>query len=263
MNPPIVLVTGATDGIGLETARELHRQGARVIVHGRRADRVEAVARELGAEGVVFDLASFEAIRRGAAELARRFPRIDVLVNNAGVYANRFSRTEDGHETTWQVNHLAPFLLTRLLLGGPLSSAGVRIVNVSSVAHTRGRIHFDDPELTVGFSAYESYAQSKLANVLFTRALARRHPSERLATNALHPGVVGTKLLREGFGMDGSESLGEGAATSVYLSLSPGVNGVTGRYFVRSREVEPAVQALSDPDAERLWGLSEAAVGLD
>ncbi len=259
---PLILVTGATDGIGLQTARELHRRGARLIVHGRNAAKVEAIAKELGAEGVVFNFASLEAVRAGARELATRFPRIDVLVNNAGLYMSERVVTRDGFESTWQVNHLAPHLLTRLLAEGPLSGPGARVVNVASIAHTRGQIHFDDPNLTDDFDAYKAYAQSKLANVLFTRAFATRHPAERITANALHPGVVGTKLLREGFNMDGRETLEEGAATSVMLALAPELANVTGRYFMACRDVESAPQALSDADADRLWNLTERAVGL-
>jgi NAD(P)-dependent dehydrogenase (short-subunit alcohol dehydrogenase family) len=262
MPSPFVLVTGATDGIGRETAEVLVRRGARVIVHGRHPLKVAKVAQALGAEGVVFDFASLDAIRVGARELAARFPRIDVLINNAGLFMNERVLTRDGFETTWQVNHLAPHLLTRLLLDGPLRGPGARVVNVASIAHTRGQIHFDDLGLAHGYGPYTAYAQSKLANVLFTRALARRHPPAELTVNALHPGVVGTKLLREGFNMEGKESLAEGAATSVHLALAPELANVTGRYFMACREVEPAPQAQSDADAERLWALTERMVGL-
>lgn len=267
MSSRLVLVTGSTDGIGLETVREIARTGARVVVHGRHPDRVARAVAEVAAaggtaEGVVFDLASFAEVRRGAAELARRFPRLDVLVNNAGVMMNERVLTADGRETDLQVNHLSPFLLTNLLLAGPLAGPGARIVNVASVAHVRGRIHFDDLDLARGFTPYAAYAQSKLANVLFTFALARRLPATRVTANCLHPGVVGTKLLREGFGLAGSETLAEGAQTSVYLATSPDVEGLTGHYFSRRGSSEPSPHALDEAAGERLWALSERLTGL-
>ncbi|MBN1204090.1 MAG: SDR family oxidoreductase [Myxococcaceae bacterium] len=263
----IVLVTGATDGIGLQTAVDLARTGARVVVHGRTSEKVDkalGVIEEAGgrAEGVAFDLGSLASVRQGAEELARRFPRLDVLVNNAGVFMNDRVLTEDGLETTFQVNHLAPFLLTNLLLRGPLAGPRARILNVSSIAHSRGRMHFEDLQLARGFNGYAAYAQSKLANILFTFELAERLPAEQVTANCLHPGVVSTKLLIDGFGMGGSDTAEEAAATSVFLATSPEVEGVTGRYFARQREVNPAPQALDVAARKRLWELSEQLSGL-
>lgn len=263
----IVLVTGATAGIGLQTALELARKGVQLIVHGRSQETVDRARRTLeeagaGAEGVAFELSSLASIRRGAEELARRFPRLDVLVNNAGVFMNERVLTEDGLETTFQVNHLAPFLLTNLLLKGPLTGPGARIVNVSSIAHSRGRIRFEDPQLARGFQGYAAYAQSKLANLLFTFELAGRLPPAQLTANCLHPGVVSTKLLVQGFGMSGSDTVEEAAETSVFLATSPEVEGVTGRYFARKREVSPAPQALDVAARKQLWELSERLCGL-
>jgi NAD(P)-dependent dehydrogenase (short-subunit alcohol dehydrogenase family) len=262
----IVLVTGATDGIGLQTAVDLARTGVRVVVHGRNTAKVEKARRaveEAGgrAEGVTFDLASLASVRQGAEELTRRFARLDVLVNNAGVFMNERVLTADGLEATFQINHLAPFLLTNLLLKGPLAGPRVRIVNVSSIAHSRGRMHFEDLQLARGFNGYAAYAQSKLANILFTLELAERLPPEQATVNCLHPGVVSTKLLTEGFGMGGSDSVEEGAATSVFLATSPEVEGVTGRYFARQREVNPAPQAHDVAARKRLWQLSEELGG--
>jgi NAD(P)-dependent dehydrogenase (short-subunit alcohol dehydrogenase family) len=263
----IVLVTGATAGIGLQTAVDLARTGVQVVLHGRSAEKVDKARRtveEAGGrtEGVVFDLASLASIRRGAEELARRFPRLDVLVNNAGVFMNERELTEDGLEMTFHVNHLAPFLLTNLLLKGPLTGPGARIVNVSSIAHSRGRMRFEDLQLARGFQGYAAYAQSKLANILFTFELAERLPAGQLTANCLHPGVVSTKLLVEGFGMHGSDTVEEGAETSVFLATSPDVEGVTGRYFARQREVSPAPQALDVAARKQLWEISEKLSGL-
>ncbi|HLL01009.1 MAG TPA: SDR family oxidoreductase [Myxococcaceae bacterium] len=258
----IVLVTGATDGIGLETASELARKGARVVVHGRSAARVDNARKKIEeaggrTEGVVFELSSLASVRQGAEELARRFPRLDVLVNNAGVFMNERVVTEDGLETTFQVNHLAPFLLTTLLLQGPLSGPGVRIVNVSSIAHNRGRMNFEDLQLARGYNGYGAYAQSKLANVLFTFELAQRVPADLVTVNCLHPGVVSTKLLVEGFGMQGNDTLEQAAATSVYLAWAPEAAKVTGRYFVRQREASPSPSALDEETRRKLWEISE------
>jgi NAD(P)-dependent dehydrogenase (short-subunit alcohol dehydrogenase family) len=263
----IILVTGATAGIGLQTALELSRLGASVVVHGRNTAKVDEARRVIEAaggrtEGVSFELNSLESVRQGAEELARRFPRLDVLVNNAGVFMNERVLTADKLETTFQVNHLAPFLLTNLLLKGPLSGPGARVVNVSSIAHSRGRMRFEDLQLTRGFQGYAAYAQSKLANILFTLELAERLPAAQVTANCLHPGVVSTKLLIEGFGMSGSDTVEEAAETSVFLATSPEVEGVTGRYFARKREVNPASQALDVTTRKQLWEISEQLCGL-
>jgi NAD(P)-dependent dehydrogenase (short-subunit alcohol dehydrogenase family) len=246
---PTVLVTGATDGIGRETARELARRGARVIVHGRRADKAEAVKEEIEAlagaampAALVGDLSSLAGVRAMAGSLLARGEGVDVLLNNAGVYLNEAEASADGFELTFAVNHLAPFLLTHLLLPRLRESAGPRVVSVSSMAHARGQISVSglgSLGSTEGFEPYAAYALSKLANVLFTVELARRlGPS--VAVNALHPGVVSTKLLTEGFGMRGGDSLGEGAATSVRLALAPELAQVTGRYFAHGKEAPMA-----------------------
>ena len=188
---------------------------------------------------------------RGAA--AKLPAGIDVLINNAGVYVQRREVTRDGFELTFQVNHLAHFLLTNLLL--PSMSDGSRVVNISSQVHASGHIEWDDLIAERGFSGYGAYAQSKLANVLFTRELARRQ--SKATVNALHPGVIGTKLLHGGFGGMGGGSIAHGAETPVYLATSPEVEGVTGKYFVRCRETEPSARAQDGESARRLWEISE------
>ena len=267
----LILVTGATDGIGRETARELTRRGATILVHGRDHERLRAAAAELGEIGgrpvpepVSADLASLDAVRRLAAEIDDRGLYIDVVVHNAGVYMKRRDRSADGHEMTFAVNHLAPFLLTHLLLARPSGAGLRRIVNVSSIAHSRGRVDLDDPQLLrQPFSSYASYATSKLANVLFTVELARRLAGRGVAVNALHPGVTSTKLLTEGFEMEGSDSLAESAATSVLLAIDPAVEGVTGRYFVRGRQ-SPAHPIASDATlVRRFYELSAALAGAE
>ena len=243
-----VLVTGSSDGIGRETARKLASMGFEVIVHGRTRARAEGAVP--GAQIWACDFSSLDDVRGAVASLPAG---IDVLINNAGVYVQRREVTRDGYELTFQVNHLAHFLLTSLLL--PSMSEGARIVNVSSQVHASGQIDWDDLMAERSFSGYGAYAQSKLANVLFTRELARR---QRKATaNALHPGVIGTKLLHGGFGGMGGASIGQGAETPVYLASSPEVEGVTGKYFVRCRETDPSARAQDDESARRLWEISE------
>lgn len=264
--PPTILVTGSTDGIGHETARQLVQRGAQVIVHGRTAAKVEAVTAELTElggrpqpAGVVFDLSNFGAIAEGAHALAQRLPRLDVLLHNAGIFDTAPHLDEAGLERTWKVNHLAPMLLTHALLPLLRSSAPARVVVVASVAHQRGQLHWDRQQQQLGYTAY---AQSKLANVLFARSLSQQFDSQVLSAFSLHPGVVGTKLLRAGFGMSGSETLEEGAATSVYCALTPGLQRQSGRYFVRCQATEPAAIALSDAETQHLWQVSCAQLGL-
>lgn len=242
---PVVLVTGATDGIGRETALELARRGARVIVHGRSAEKVEAtlgalraVRPEAAHAPLVADLSRLAAVRAAPADLDRRGLSVDVLLNNAGVYMNERAVSADGFELTFAVNHLAPFALTHALLRAESGRRLHRIVNVSSMAHVRGTIDLDDLFFEKRrFDPYGAYAASKLANVLFTIELARRLPAG-VTTNALHPGVVSTKLLTEGFGVNGSDSLADGARTSVRLALDPSLERATGGYYRNEKPSE-------------------------
>jgi len=270
MQGKVVLVTGATGGIGLVTARELARMGADVWIVGRSPEKTARVAREIGAAGTLLaDLSELAQVRRVAAEFRERAGRLDVLVNNAGGLFNRRQETQEGIEMTWALNHLAPFLLTRELLPLLRAAPAARVVTVSSSAHAFGRLRLDDPEFRRGYSGWgwTAYGQSKLANVLFARELAHREPG--LRSNSLHPGRV-----RTGFGYNNGGFFNrvwgvmdrfaipveQGARTSVLLASDPGIT-VTGRYFDQEREVQAAPQALDDGAALRLWELSEAYVG--
>jgi NAD(P)-dependent dehydrogenase (short-subunit alcohol dehydrogenase family) len=253
-----VLVTGATDGIGRETARGLLTQGWHVFVHGRSRSKAERCAAELAqahgsAEatpvwGDLSRMAEVVALAQQALELA---PRLDVLISNAGVFENRRRVTDDGLEMTMAVNHFAPFLLTRRVLPAVIAAQG-RVVVVSSMAHQSGRIDLEDLAFARGYDGYSAYAASKLANILFTRSLAQRLEGTGVTANALHPGVIGTKLLRAGFGMSGA-SVEQGARTSIYLATSPEVAGVSGTYFVDRRAATPSREARDDRLAEALW----------
>jgi NAD(P)-dependent dehydrogenase (short-subunit alcohol dehydrogenase family) len=234
-----------------------------VLVHGRSSERAEHAVRDLRAsaahgqsEPLVGDFASLSAVRELASDVLSRFDRLDVLVNNAGVMTRRHTRSAGGYELTLAVNHLAHFLLTTLLLDRLKASAPARIVTVSSQMHSGGSIHFDDPQLEHGWNAYEAYSQSKLANVLFAYALARRLTGTGVSSNALHPGVIGTKLLHEGFGGGGTD-VAEGAATSVYLASDPAAAEVTCTYWARMRQARSAPASYDEALQERLWTLSE------
>lgn len=238
---PLVLITGSSDGIGLETAKQLARHGADVIVHGRSRERVEAAKHAVEAvcgralpAPVIGDLSSLAGATQLAADVTQRGSFPSVLVNNAGVFCKTLTVSPDGIELTMAVNHFGHFALTMALLAEPGCQLA-RIINVSSIAHNRGRIELDDVTLRKRrFDGYAMYAASKLANVLFTVELAERLRG-KVAVNALHPGVVSTKLLQEGFGMDGPDSVADGAATSVMLALDPACANVTGQYFAARR----------------------------
>jgi NAD(P)-dependent dehydrogenase (short-subunit alcohol dehydrogenase family) len=276
------IVTGASSGIGKETARELARMGARVVMVSRDRARGEAARDDVRgtAAGEVHlllaDLSSLAEIRRLASEILAAYARIDVLVNNAGAMYTARSVTADGFERTFATNHLGYFLLTHLLLDRIKASAPGRIVNVSSRAHERSVMNFDDLQFERGFSVRYVYGHSKLANVLFTYDLARRLEGSGVTANCLHPGVVRTGfgknnradalglLVNGGIRVAGLFFIGaaKGAETSIHLASSPEVEGVTGKYFVRSKET-PSSDASHDRESQRrLWEISEQMCGI-
>jgi NAD(P)-dependent dehydrogenase (short-subunit alcohol dehydrogenase family) len=283
MEGKTVVVTGGSSGIGLETAASLAARGARVVLTARNADKgraaVASLGQRLGADAqvqlVVFDLADLSSVRKGAAEVLEQAPRLDVLVNNAGVILSERAETVDGFEATFATNHLGPFLLTNLLLDRMKASAPSRVVTVASSAHSSARtgLPFDDLQSERHYRAMRVYGQSKLANILFTLELARRLSGTGVTANSLHPGTVRTGYGRDGdargllaFGITISSpfflSPARGASTSVYLASSPDVEGVSGEYFVKCRPKQPRRWA-QDPDAaRRLWQVSEQLVGL-
>jgi NAD(P)-dependent dehydrogenase (short-subunit alcohol dehydrogenase family) len=278
MDGKVCLVTGATSGIGRETALELARRGATVALVARDGARGEATLAEVaraaaGAPPVLFlaDLASLGEVRRLAGEVSGRLPRLDVLVNNAGAIHMERKLTPDGHEMTFAVNHLAPFLLTTLLLPRLRASGKARVVNVASEAHRPARLDFEDLMGERDYAGWKAYGRSKLANVLFTYELARRLDGTGVTTNALHPGVVAT-----GFGRNDPGWLRvavrlvspflidarKGSATTVHVATAPELEGVTGRYFARSREAASSPASLDRGAQRRLWEASERLAGV-
>ena len=270
MKGETVLITGTTSGIGLETARALARMGALIVAGVRDPARGQALVEEIqsgggSAELLEIDLASFASVREAARRFAASHSSLDVLVNNAGV-ANRERRlTADGHEIVWQTNFLSHFLLTRLLLPALKATGRPRVVNVSSEGHRSGRMDWENLELEHGYRGFRAYANTKLAQILFTRELARREPG--VAVNALHPGAIATGIWRAAPPL-AQRILGlvlpppeKGARPVVRLASDPSLEGVTGRYFKKMKEAAPSPAASNDADAARLWKIAENAVG--
>lgn len=275
MDGKVCMVTGATSGLGFATARELAAQGATVVGVGRTAATTASARRRMTAEGaevewLIADFAALGRVRELAAEFRRRHSRLDVLVNNAGATFRRRRLTEEGVELTLAVNHLAPFLLTNLFLDILQASAPSRIVNVASIAHERGHLDFADLEMSRGYRPFRAYARSKLANVVFTYELARRLDGTGVTVNAVHPGLVRTKLgnrnglLRSlGWGLlhlalrSSSVSPERGADAIVFLATSPAVASVTGGYFSGRERVPSSPESRDTAVAERLWTVSE------
>jgi NAD(P)-dependent dehydrogenase (short-subunit alcohol dehydrogenase family) len=246
-----ILVTGSTDGLGRQVAAALVDRGAHVLIHGRDAAKVERAVSETGAaRGLIADLADLDQVRG----LARQAGELDTLVNNAGIIAPERRESTDGHELTFAVNHLSHFLLTRLVK----FREPARVVNVSSIG--QAPVDFEDPMLERRYDAYGAYAQSKLAQVLFTIELAERLSDRQITVNALHPAtLMDTKMVRETFGRSRS-SVEEGVQATLRLVEDPELDGVTGQFFDGQTESAAHEQAY-DPDARRrLWDLSERLV---
>lgn len=273
-----IVVTGATNGIGKAAAVELARRGAKVVVVGRSTAKCDEICQEIAllrrhnAESIVCDFASLRSIKASADQLTVRFPKIDVLVNNAGAIFMKRGLTEDGFEQTFGVNHLGYFAFTNLLLPSLRAAhAEARIVNVASRAHYRGSIDFDDLGAERGYTGMSVYSRSKLCNVLFSAELARRLAGTQISSNSVHPGVIGSGFGSNTPGLFNSlfaiarpfmRSEKNGAEPLVYLAGSTEVSGVTGRYFSRLRDQAPSKEARDRAIAEKLWALSEELTGI-
>jgi retinol dehydrogenase 14 len=273
-----VLVTGGTGGIGKATALGLALLGAQVAITGRDRARTEAAADGIRVAGggqvhaFVADLSSQSEVRRLAEEVLQSLPRVDVLVNNVGGYWNSRHVTADGLERTFALNHLAPFLLTRLLLDRLEQSAPARVVTVSSNAQATGRIDFADLQGERSYSGARAYSQSKLANLLFTYELARRLEPTSVTANALHPGVVSTSFGAEDpsgvqrrlvpFVRPFLKTPAQGAITSIYLASAPDLGQVTGRFYAGSKPKKSSQRSYDRATAARLWQVSDELVAL-
>jgi NAD(P)-dependent dehydrogenase (short-subunit alcohol dehydrogenase family) len=262
-----VLVTGATDGLGRHVALELANKGAMVLLHGRNRERCEAVLEEVqrqtdggaGSRYYLADLSSLSEVRGLAEQILSKHDSLDILVNNAGIIAREREETVDGVELTFAVNYLAHFLLTNLLLPLLKASAPARIVNVASAGQSP--VDFRDVMLKRGYRGMKAYTQSKLAQVMFTFELAERLRGTGVTVNALHPAtLMDTKMVRETFG-HASSTVQEGTEAVVRLAASPELEGVTGRYFDRTREARADRQAYNAEATKRLWDLSEELCG--
>jgi NAD(P)-dependent dehydrogenase (short-subunit alcohol dehydrogenase family) len=273
-----VLITGASRGIGKATAIGLAKLGANLSLLVRSRDLGEKVVEEIRALGksvkvdlFIADLSSMKDIRRVAKEYREKHDRLDVLVNNAGAINMEREKTVDGYERTFATNHLGYFLLTEELLDLLKKSAPARIVNVASEAHRQGKIDFEDPMYEKrSYGGFSAYGQSKLANILFTRELARKLEGTNVTANSLHPGVIASGFGRNNKGVFGwimrnvaGPFLGDeesGARTSVYLASSPDAEGKTGLYWKSSHEATPTKAGRDDDVAKRLWELSEKLI---
>ena len=277
MNGKVCLVTGATSGLGWVTAREFAKSGAELVLTGRNIKRgmksVELVREQQSDAKVEFtpmDLSSQEQIRKFSSAFKSRYPRLDVLVNNAGTVLLQRKVNADGIEMTFAVNHLGHFLLTNLLLESLRASESARVIMVSSGSHRRAQLNFGDLQNEIGYSGLKVYGQSKLANVLFAYELARRLERDGIAINAMAPGFVSTNLGRDNgwilhklirLAMLTGGSVEQGAETIVYLASSAEIEDVTGKYF-RHNQAIPSSKLSYDRDvAKRLWKISEELTG--
>lgn len=278
MKDKVCVITGATDGIGKETAHALALQGARLLIHGRDPDKgARAVAqlmarsRNPAIEFLPADFGSLADVRRLAASVMQRTPYIDVLINNAGgMFVNR-TVSKEGYELTFAVNHLAPFLLTHLLLDCLKSASQARIVTTASNAHRGAMLDFADLQTMRKYSGMGAYGRSKLANILFTRALAKRLEGTAVTATCLHPGFVRTSIARDMGAIPRSifrlmspfiRSPRKGAQTLVYLASCADVQGASGGYYIDCKLTQPSSAAQDDQAAERLWQVSRTLVGI-
>ena len=276
MQGRICLITGGTSGIGKSAAQALTRMGASVVIVGRNPGKTRQVVEELRSatgskvDSLIADLSSQQEVRRLASEFQGKYSQLHVLLNNAGATFRTRQLSVDGIEMTFALNHLAYFLLTNLLLDTLRASAPARIINVSSDAHSGGKIEFDNLQGERSYSSFGPYGNSKLANILFTKELARRLEGTGVTSNALHPGLTSTGFGRNnpGFLMTImravipliARSPEKGAQTSIYLASSPEVQSITGEYFVNCRVAKTAPQAADMAVAKRLWDVSARMV---
>jgi NAD(P)-dependent dehydrogenase (short-subunit alcohol dehydrogenase family) len=275
MNDKIVLITGATNGIGQIAARALAEKGAHIIIAARSRERADQTVAEIKArtgktiDVLLGDLSLMADARRVADQFKAKYDKLHVLINNAGAFFSARKVTQEGFETTFALNHLSYFLLTRQLLDVLKASAPARIINVSSDAHRVGALDFENMQGEKSYSGFLAYGRSKLMNVMFTYELARRLAGTGVTANTLHPGFVRTGFGRNNnplmtFAMSimqlGALSPEQGAQTTIYLASSPEVEGVTGKYFSKSKAIGTTPASMDEAAWKRLWEVSEQAV---
>ncbi|MFX1353477.1 MAG: SDR family NAD(P)-dependent oxidoreductase [Promethearchaeota archaeon] len=267
MTEKIILISGSTDGIGYQAAIELVKSDFHVIIHGRNKEkaeftlgRIKSITKRKNVSIVYADLCSFNQIKEMANDINNNYDRLDVLINNAGVFKPERSLTEEGFESTFAVNYIAPFLLTNLLLESLKKSKSGKIVNVVSRVHSN-HFDFNDLQFKMGYTGVKAYAKSKTALILFTYALAEKLKNINITINCLHPGVINTKLLRSAYGTYGAPVL-EGAKTLIYAATAPELKNVTGKYFVNNHP-EPSKDITYNKETmNMLWSKTEELIGL-
>lgn len=274
------MVTGATAGIGKVTATALANMGAQLVITGRNPNKAKETAYQIASETgndsieyLIADYADLQQVRDLADEFKSRYSHLDVLVNNAGAFFNTRKLTASGVEMTFLVNHLAPFLLTNLLLENMQNGKPARIVNVSSEAHKQGSMDFDDLGFAKGYFGMKAYGRSKLANILFTYELARRLNNSNVIVNALHPGHVATDIWKTNFKIIGpllkwfmglvALTPEEGADNSIYLASSTNLQRITGKYFVKRKPVDSSPISYDKEVAQKLWDVSSELTKLN
>jgi len=276
MTGKTVLITGANQGIGKASAIALGAMGAKLVLVCRSEEKAKAAIVDIEKAGakdvtlIVGDVGSQKDIRRVASEVQKKVDKLDVLLNNAGVLVPQRRTTVDGIEETFAINHLGYFLLTKLLRDLLEKSGNSRIVNVSSEAHRRGKMNFDDLQFEkTSYSAMGAYSQSKLANILFTKELAKRLAGTKVTANCLHPGVIASGFGHTygglwsfvlTLGRPFLANTDDGAKTQVHLASSPEVEGITGEYWDKCKVARPTRAAQNEGDAKRLWEISEELV---
>ena len=275
----LCLVTGATAGIGKITATALASQGAELVIHGRNQEKAEITVNQIKTETgnhqvsyLLADFSDLDQVRELAKNFQDRYDCLHLLVNNAGGFFNKRTPTPYGVELTFLVNHLAPFLLTHLLLDPLKESEPSRIINVSSEAHRQDLMDFENLDFKKGYFGIKAYARSKLANILFTYELARRLEGTGVTVNALHPGHIATDIWKTNFGVIGpalkrimglfSLTPEEGAENSIFLASSPEVEGIHGKYFIKNEPAQSSSTSYDEEIASRLWKLSSELTSL-
>jgi len=275
----VCLVTGATAGIGKITATALAAQGATLVIHGRNRQKTEATVDEIRTKSgndqvscLLADFSDLDQVRDMAKTFQERFENLHLLLNNAGAFFNKRIPTPYGVELTFLVNHLAPFLLTNLLLDPLKDSAPSRVINVSSEAHRQDQMDFENLDFKKGYFGIKAYARSKLANILFTYELARRLDGTGVVCNAVHPGHIATDIWKTNFGLIGpalkrimglfSLTPEEGAENSIYLASSPKVEGISGKYFDKTEPTLSSDVSYDDEVSRALWDLSAELTSL-